>query len=385
MGISFGKRSRRGIVEMCFMNCRKMNENSRNKKISITIGALLPVLSVSLLVCAHNVPGFAQWYSINVYSVLVATVGRYFGWLPISAAEILLYILLAAVMAGLGWILCGIVKGRNVISRLRLVGTTLYFAAAFLFFLYVVNCGVNYQRDSFAYSAGLEIEAYSVEELETVCRSLTEDVNCLADQVHRDERGIMRLVSDEQEEAVLAMQKLAGTYPELQGYYPQPKGLMVPWILSVQQISGIYSPFTVEANYNSGMVDYNIPFTACHELSHLRGFMREEEANFIAYLACMESESPEFLYSGSLMGWVYCTNALYRNDYERWKTVRSELCDVANIDLKENSLYWDRYDGKTAELADKVNDNYLKANGQSEGIKSYGRMVDLMIAYYRRY
>ena len=53
--------------------------------------------------------------------------------------------------------------------------------------------------------------------------------------------------------------------------------------------------------------------------------------------------------------------------------------------MKENSAYWDKYEGKVAEVADKVNDNYLKANGQSDGIKSYGRMVDLMVAYYRRY
>ena len=77
------------------------------------------------------------------------------------------------------------------------------------------------------------------------------------------------------------MFSLGATYPELSGYYPQPKGLLFPAFLSVQNLSGIYSPFTIEANYNSAMVSYNLPFTICHELSHLRGFMQEEEANFI--------------------------------------------------------------------------------------------------------
>ncbi|MEI3187265.1 MAG: DUF3810 family protein [Lachnospiraceae bacterium] len=40
-------------------------------------------------------------------------------------------------------------------------------------------------------------------------------------------------------------------------------------ILSIQQLSGIYSPFTVEANYNRAMTDYNIPHTICHELSSI--------------------------------------------------------------------------------------------------------------------
>ena len=107
------------------------------------------------------------------------------------------------------------------------------------------------------------------------------------------------------------MFSLGATYPELSGYYPQPKGLLFPAFLSVQNLSGIYSPFTIEANYNSAMVSYNLPFTICHELSHLRGFMQEEEANFIAYLASSQSDYKEFQYSGSLMGWIYCMNVLY--------------------------------------------------------------------------
>jgi len=30
-----------------------------------------------------------------------------------------------------------------------------------------------------------------------------------------------------------------------------------------------------------------------------------------------------------------------------------------------------------------VNDTYLKANNQSDGVKSYGKVVDLLLAWYR--
>lgn len=33
-------------------------------------------------------------------------------------------------------------------------------------------------------------------------------------------------------------------------------------------------------------------------------------------------------------------------------------------------------------MADQVNDNYLKANGQEEGVQSYDRMADLIVAWY---
>ncbi|KAI4439854.1 hypothetical protein C824_002341 [Schaedlerella arabinosiphila] len=90
------------------------------------------------------------------------------------------------------------------------------------------------------------------------------------------------------------MKKLAEEYPDLKGYYPHPKPVCISEILSYQNLSGVYSPFTIEANFNADMIDYNIPFTLCHELSHLRGFMQEEEANFIAFLACIGFGKQDF-------------------------------------------------------------------------------------------
>ena len=193
-----------------------------------------------------------------------------------------------------------------------------------------------------------------------------------------------KAVYEEEQDAVLATKKLAEEYPDLNGFYPHPKPVCISEILSYQNLSGVYSPFTIEANFNVDMIDYNIPFTLCHELSHLRGFMQEEEANFIAFLACVGSGKQDFEYSGYLMGWVYCMNALRRADTEEWQAVREGLDEAVEADLRENSRFWDSYDGAVAEVSDKVNDTYLKANGQSEGVKSYGRMVDLIIAYVEK-
>lgn len=132
------------------------------------------------------------------------------------------------------------------------------------------------------------------------------------------------------------------------------------------------------------MTAYNIPFTTCHELSHLRGFMQEEEANFIAFLACIQSDRTDFRYSGYLSGWVYCMNALYRTDHEAWQEVRLLLAEEAEPDLEANSAFWDAYEGRISEAADKINDTYLKANGQADGVQSYSRMVDLIVAYFEK-
>ena len=43
-----------------------------------------------------------------------------------------------------------------------------------------------------------------------------------------------------------------------------------------------------------------------------------------------------------------------------------------------------KYDGAVAEVSNKVNDTYLKANGQEDGVESYDRMVDLIVGYWMK-
>ncbi|MCI8938494.1 MAG: DUF3810 domain-containing protein [Dorea sp.] len=346
-------------------------------------GAVLFAASFLLLYLARKADGLAQWYAVHIYPVIVGTVGRGFGWFPASAAEILLYavIFLAAALFFRMLYRTAVKKEGKEAAAHYFSGVWL--AAALLFSLYTLNCGINYQRLSFSEQEGLQTGKYTAKDLKEVCELLTQEVNTYAEQVVRDEDGLMVLDGSEKELAVKAMRSLGENYQGLAGFYPKPKALAGSWLLSVQNLTGIYAPFTVEANYNDDMTEYNIPFTACHELSHLRGFMQEEEANFIAYLACMESDAAEFCYSGSLLGWIHCTNALRREDTEAWREVREKLSETAEADLLANSRFWSSYEGKAAEVSEKINDQYLKANGQADGVKSYGRMVDLLIAYYK--
>ncbi|HBU11922.1 MAG TPA: DUF3810 domain-containing protein, partial [Clostridiales bacterium] len=44
--------------------------------------------------------------------------------------------------------------------------------------------------------------------------------------------------------------------------------------------------------------------------------------------------------------------------------------------------YWDAYEGEVQDTVSEINDAYLRGQNQADGIKSYGRMVDLLLAYY---
>lgn len=356
-----------------------MGQNKRLSKNKIKVIAEISTLAAAgtLSAAARMIPGFAQWYSTHLYPIWVGSIGRILGYFPFSVSELLLYLLIF-------WVCTVFIRliARKAISKRKAVETGCYLAIA-LCFLYVVNCGVNYQRDSFSETSGILMEEYTSEELEEVCRWLTENIADYSDKVKRGSDGGMILKVSVGRAAVEAMEKLSDEYPELKGYYPKPKKLVNSWILSIQNLSGVYSPFTIEANYNGDMQDYYIPFTACHELSHLRGFMQEQEANFISFLACINSGENEFVYSGNLSGWIQCMNVLYRVDYDAWEEVRNQLPSEVEADLKLNREFWAKYDGRIAEVSNRVNDTYLKANGQKDGVESYNRMVDLIVAYYK--
>ena len=368
------------------MNLQKMKRKSekteRNSKRRITVSALLLVLSAGLMVLSVQAPDFAEWYSQNIYPVLVSAIGRLTGLLPFSLAEICLYLLLAALILSLICLCIGIARKGEAGRRLFAWFSCAVLAVSILAFLYTAGCGVNYHRKTFSSEEGIIASDYTAEELQEICIRLTEEVNSRAGKVSRDSDGVMILTAPEGERAVEAMEKLAEAFPSLKGCYPMPKKVAVSEILSYQGLTGVYSPFTIEANYNGDMTPYNIPFTACHELSHLRGFMEEKEANFIAFLACIGSDRTDFQYSGYLSGWTYCMNALYRADAEAWQETRSLLDKKAEADVWANSQFWNSYEGVISETADRINDTYLRANGQADGVRSYDRMVDLIMAYF---
>ena len=68
-------------------------------------------------------------------------------------------------------------------------------------------------------------------------------------------------------------------------------------------------------------------------------------------------------------------------DPKVWQEVREGLSKAAEPDLRADDQFWSEYDGSVAEVANMVNDTYLKANGQKQGVKSYGKMTDLLVAY----
>lgn len=345
----------------------------------------IAVPSLIILIISRHSETFTDWLCFNVYPIFSGIGSRLWGWLPFSAGEIFVILVILGALAGAVLLVVRIKrsKGKRLITFFNGISWLVLTASA-IFLLLTLNCLVNYNRTPFSSYSGLTLREHTSEELRALTVHLIEEANQAASEVPLTEEGRAIKPENFDELAISAMEKLTETYSVLDTYYPKPKGVICSEAMSNLNIAGIYFPITVEANYNQAMPVSSQGFTVCHELSHLSGFMREDEANFIAYLACRESESPYFRYSGSLDALTYALNAYYSEaEKEDYYALIETISPVILNEFSYRNEYWAPYRKKTAyKVSSAVNDAYLKANNQTDGTRSYGRVVDLMLAEY---
>jgi hypothetical protein len=304
---------------------------------------------------------------------------------PFSLAELALL----AASGALVWRLVHACRSARTLRWGRALGAALAdltLVAGVLALAFVVLWGLNYRRVPFATSAGLDAAPAPVDELRELAADLARRANGLREGLAEDSQGVMR--TREGPADVFARTKAgfdaaAAHYPGLAGSCVRPKPLLLSEALSWMGLTGIYSPFTGEPNVNVAAPESELPFSASHETAHQRGFAREDEANFIGYLACRFHPDADFNYSGTLAASVHTSNALFVADREAWKAVEAERSSAVKRDLDAARAWAERHEGPASRASERVNDAYLRSQGQAEGVRSYGRMVDLLLAERR--
>lgn len=351
---------------------------------------LTPVAFLLSIIAKHNSDFVEHIFSLRIYKWVSTIISCITGWFPYSFIEIFLVIIIFCIPIICVKFCVKLFKakiGRRVILLQALLNVLCILSI--LYFSFVVCCSMNYHRYSISYYADLEIEDSSISELYDLCEELVYQANDLREKLgttdnygaFRSEKTKIGLSST----ARVAYKSLSDQYDIFNYKAPKPKPLFLSKLLSYAEITGIFIPFTMEANINIDIPQYSIPSTMCHELAHFYGFMREDEANYISYMACMASDDIEFQYSGTMEALILAGNQLYNNDKEKYMNIRELYSDGVMIDLQRNSVYWSKYDNTTVStISNKVNDTYLKANKQEDGVQSYGRMVDLLLAGYKK-
>ena len=361
----------------------KSNEHWFPKK-RLMIGTAFLIAGAAGLLAARFAGGFADFYGFTIYPAVVNIFARISGIFPFSVAEIMVIAGVLLALFSVGYFFVNIIrrKGRRLrfllssFSSVLLVGSVLLFEFAY-------GMGINYSRRPFSEIAGLKTDKYTKQQVLEVLEYTIANVTESGRNIELDADGHIVVPGDLSARAVSAMKKLGGKYDALDSYYAGVKPVMLSELMCYGHITGIFTFYSMESNYNTMNNAEEIGHTACHELSHMTGFMREDEANFIGFLACRDSGDDYLIYSGWYDMMIYLLNAYYSVcTSDEYTAVYKTIPGYVRKQLDMQNELWDRYETDFGEAAEAMNDVYLKINDQSDGTKSYGRVVDLMIADY---
>ena len=263
--------------------------------------------------------------------------------------------------------------------------------ASGLYMFHTLLFGLNYFAGPLAEDIRLDVVEYNVEELTDAAvyyRDLAAD---LAEQVDRDENGNVKFDDFE----TLARKAGEGfhnltyeySYPVFAGSTLPVKKLAWADMYTSMGITGVTMGITGEAAVNPQIPAVSLPFTMCHEMAHRMCIASERDGNFAAFLACQASSDVQFRYSAYFMAYRYCYSALLSAGTEEAAAaaarVNAGVSDRLYQDLSYyNSFFASRRSNSATRFANTVNDTYLKTSGETEGIRSYGMVCDLLVSWH---
>ena len=388
-----------------------MEKAARRKEISkiIYIIGMLGVIMLNYL--AWRSREFCDWYIDHIFPVWLNTYARLTSALSISVGEIMLILAVGITAFGIGFFIYNLIRRGKYTTGLLKYGRTYAWIVLVVGYVMTLNCFILYHATGFAQkymvketgtmvvdmsdTAVVEVDtkgksAYTKKNLATLRDYLVEQCNTLADQIDRDEQGTAVYSGDLIAESVHAMETMGQQYDRLSGYYVTPKYLKCSEFFSQQYIMGYYFPFSMEANINSVMYITNVAPTVCHELAHTKGFIFENDANMIGYLACIQSDDTFLQYCGYLSVLNYVNNDFYKSvnksTYKKHVRISDRVADDNVFLTREDWQAVEKTAVVKTSTVKKVSNNLLntnlKLNGVDEGIQQYNEVVNLLLDYY---
>ena len=241
-------------------------------------------------------PRLCDWYTDHIYGVLCDAVSHITGVFPFALGEIIMYLGIVLLVAGIVFLLLLIFLRKKPryrkfvkvyfrsFSIALLIVVLIYMPAWFVPFCgTVLGQGNPELRTTFTY-----------EEISDLLRYVVESGNAAAEEIAIAEDGNVAFRSNEENRALVikAMQDLGSEFPRLKGYYPPVKQAICSDILDRMGIGGYNYPYTMEPTHNRYMSPLWMPVLDAHEYSHHKGYYKENEGNLLSVLALSRSEDP---------------------------------------------------------------------------------------------
>jgi hypothetical protein len=348
-----------------------------------TLWVALGLLAMALR--ATMSPDFIErFYSRGLFQAVRFSFDAINRWMPFA----MVYLLFFGLLFWLGWRIRGLVKNTSE-WRIKLMNTftgLLAFAGGAVFF-FLFLWGFNYGRIPLETTLSIEPKPLTVSELREELDAETAAVLRLRAAVPgASDSAIARSFLPADLENTMRTQL---TRVLQQSGYPTPgkmrgRLLLPKGILLRISTAGVYIPFTGEGHIDAGLHHLQLPFVVAHEMSHGYGFGDEGTCNFLAYLACTQSSDPFLQYVGSLYYWRYVA-ADYRDFApEEYEAFRETLPQGLKSDLLAIRNEMAKYPDILPSFRDAAYTVYLQAQGISEGLKNYDRVIMLVHAWRKR-
>ena len=341
------------------------------------------LLSIVIYIAALISPEFADFYNRYPGAFVRAFLAHLTNLFPLSFTEITLILLPSIITVAIVFI----IRRCHPTRKSTLVFCVSILTCASLFFsVFVLGFGCGYHGSTLDVKMGLEKNKVSVDELEETSLWLADEVSKEILSVDFGEDSFSNMpyfLSELNKKLLHAYNTVCDEYDFIQRLISRVKPVMLSEAMSYTHITGVYTYFSGEANLNVNFPDYTLPFTAAHELAHQRGIAREDEANFIAFLVCINSDDPYIRYCGYLNMFEYVAPKIYSSSPAKYNEVMASLPEAARGEIYAYAKFFEKYqDSVAGEISESVNNGYLQMQG-TVGTKSYGLVVDLTVSYFK--
>lgn len=345
------------------------------------------VVLLLLLLCIKLLSFFPtlveQWYSNGVYPYLSYIFRLLTGWLPFSVGD-LLYggFILYLIILLFRWILFN----RSLTFNWNYWKKTILNLLLFSLLVYVsfnLFWGLNYNRKGVSHQFGYTDTSIQPEELLQTVSLLQSRVNKYYPLALKQRASLNQELMIFKE-AMGAYDKLSKSQPFLHYAPPSVKSSLFGNLGNYIGYSGYYNPFSGEAQVNTTVPRFVLPYTTCHEIAHQLGYAKEQEANFIGFLAARSISNPNFRYAVYFELYLYARPYLHRQDSMALKKLDSLLLPGVKKDVRELKQFYLRFKTPVEAWVDAFYEQYLKANQQPDGHKSYGKVMIWLVEYLRK-
>ncbi len=344
------------------------------------------ILSALMFFVLPHFPAVTEYaFSRGLFKMITVPIGFLTSLVPISLTEWLVILAIPAVTALIAVFVVKLVKSRERKKTLLGAGKFLAGFVSIACFMYMGCHGVNYYRYPMEELMGLDTSQKTPDDLYSACVRLAQGAAEARAElgVSEDEAySLSESIYTELSRAGSGYKSLVEEYPFLWTSVWRQKPVMLSEQWSYTGITGMYFPFFAECNVNTAQPDYSIPFTAAHESAHSRGVAFENECNFLAFLSCINSEYPEYRYSGYMEAFGYCSSALHGYDKELWSGTQKYLTKGMYLDFALLNQYIEDHTSTVTEVSHEINDTFIKVQGVEDGTLSYDRVTELILAYY---